>query len=151
MDIQKKDFQKRWVVGRTKPIKMSEMKDNPHFMETYSAVGKYAQESGQQITSAVAIYKSWDMEKGESEVMPGFFVDEGFNPGEFELFEVPAGTALVGVHEGDYMNLGKSHETMMAAAKEEGTYPKLVLEEYLNMPGPDTPVEDLRTNIYQYL
>lgn len=150
MKIEQTKHPKTSYVGRTTTIKMAEMKNNPFFSESYGAVGKHAESTGQQINMAVAIYKSWDMEKGEAETFVGFSVPEGFDAGELERLEVDACDAMSLMHLGSYDGLGKSHQMLMHAMKEAGHTIKLAIEEYLNNPH-DVAESELQTRIvYTY-
>ena len=148
MNIEETQFPKQTYVGNTTTIKMAEMKDNPFFQETYSAVGKYAGVTNQEIGTAVAIYKSWSIEKGEAETFVGFSVAEDFDTGEFERFDVEASNALSLMHLGSYDGLGESHQLLMRARREAGHTVKLAIEEYLNSPDETKDVTALRTRIH---
>lgn len=132
-------------------IKMAEMKNNPFFMETYGAVGQHAAATQQALNTAVAIYKSWDMEKGEAETFVGFSVADDFDAGELERLEVEAGDAMTLMHMGAYDGLGGSHQQLMNAMKEGGHTIELAIEEYLNNPNEVENEADLQTRItYTY-
>lgn len=144
-------FPKTTYVGRTTVIKMAEMKNNPFFMESYGAVGQHAAATGQALTTAVAIYKSWDMEKGEAETFVGFAVADDFDAGELERLEVEAGDAMTLMHMGSYDGLGGSHQKLMGEMKEAGHTIKLAIEEYLNSPNDVADESELQTRIvYTY-
>lgn len=151
MSIEQTSVPKTIYVGKTTTIKMAEMKNNPFFMETYGAVGKHAQSTGQAVQTAVAIYKSWDMEKGEAETFVGFSVAEDFDARDFERLEVDAGDAMTLMHMGSYDGLGQSHQKLMGAMKEAGHTIKLAIEEYLNNPEEVEDESKLETRIvYTY-
>ena len=151
MSIEQTAFPKTTYVGKTTTIKMAEMKNNPFFMETYTAVGQHAGATQQALNTAVAIYKSWDMEKGEAETFVGFSVPDAFDAGDFERLEVDAGDAMSMMHAGSYDGLGQSHQQLMGAMKEAGHTIKLAIEEYLNNPQEVENEADLQTRItYTY-
>ena len=144
-------FPKTTYIGKTTVIKMAEMKNNPFFMETYTAVGTHAGSTGQVLKTAVAIYKSWNMEKGEAETFVGFSVDDSFDAGNFERFEVEAGDAMSMMHMGSYDGLGASHQQLMGRMGEAGHTIKLAIEEYLNNPHEVQDESELQTRIiYTY-
>lgn len=150
MNIEQTAFPKTIYVGKTTVIKMAEMMNNPFFMDTYKAVGEHAGATQQALKTAVAIYKSWDMEKGEAETFVGFSVDEGFDAGELELLEVEAGDAMTLMHMGSYAGLGQSHKKLMDMMGEAGHTIKLAIEEYLNNPQ-EVEESELQTRIvYTY-
>ena len=151
MNIEQTNHPKTTYFCNTTFIKMAEMKGNPFFMETYGAVGKHAEETGQALGTAVAIYKSWDMEKGEAETFVGFSVEDGFDAGALERLEVEASDAMTVMHLGSYDGLGQSHQQLMGAMKEAGHTIKLAIEEYLNSPHDVADESELKTRIvYTY-
>lgn len=151
MAIEQTSFPKTTFVGKTTTIKMSEMKNNPFFMETYQAVGKHAASTEQSLKTTVAIYKSWDMEKGEAETFVGFSVDDSFDSSDFERLEVDAGDAMTLMHMGSYDGLGGSHKQLMGTMAEAGHTIKLAIEEYLNNPSEVEDESALQTRItYTY-
>jgi effector-binding domain-containing protein len=150
MNIEQINLPKTTYVGMTTTIKMAEMKNNPFFMETYSAVGAHAGKTNQALGTAVAIYKSWDMQKGEAETFVGFSVEDDFDVGSFERFEVDSGNAMTLMHMGSYDGLGESHQKVMAAMKEASHVTKLAIEEYMNNPN-EVDESELQTRIiYTY-
>lgn len=152
MNIEKQSLPAATYAGKTAKIKISELQNNPIFMEVYGAIGKYAGESGQQskLGSAVAIYKSWDQKGDETALMPGFVVQNGFEFGDFEKFVVEAGEAIVGTHKGPYSGLKDAHAAVMKAVEEGGYTAKLTVEEYVNDPS-TVAEENLETRIIYYI
>lgn len=152
MNIEKQSLPAATYAGKTAKIKISELQNNPIFMEVYGAMGTYAGESGQtdKLGSAAAIYKSWDPKNDETELMPAFAVREGFDFGDFEKFDVSAGEALVGTHKGSYSGLKSAHEAVMKAVEEGGYTAKLTIEEYVNDPS-KVSEEELETRIVYYI
>ena len=150
MNINQTQRAKTRYAGKTAVLKMAEMEKNPFFMQTYGEVAKYAKASNQQLGVPVAIYKTWDMEKGEAETMVAFVVEEGFDPGELEVFETDAEEVVAGMHVGPYSALGTSHQKIMEHVQVMGKTPRLAIEEYLNDPS-TTPSAELQTRIVYYL
>lgn len=131
MEIKKQHVEGQHYLGKTAKIKISEIMHNSIFKDTYGALGAYIHEKGIIPTGApVAIYKSWHPEEDYTDLMPAFAVNADVEVGDFELFEVPASEAYVGIHNGSYAGLKEAHEAIMKKMEEEGAIPKLTVEEY---------------------
>lgn len=152
MNIEKKHLEKKFYLGKTAEVKISELQNNHIFAEVYQAVGTYLGESGQSPIISAALYKTWEPENDKTELMPAFSVSEGCDPGEFELYTVPEGDAYVGIHKGSYTNLGESHQAMMDHVANEGAkMGGVVLEEYVVYPDEGVEEKDYETRLVYYI
>lgn len=151
MDIQKKELPAKTYIGKTKTLRIDELKNNLFFAETFDSVAAYCGQSGIQVVGApVAMYKTWDHENGTTDVMVAFAVAAGTTSEEYEIMEVPAQEAFVGIHTGAYDGLQGAHNAMMEYTKKHGGTTGIVMEEYLTNPNEVASEADHQTAIIYY-
>lgn len=131
-------------------VKMADME--AYFGKNFSAIGEALGKGKIQPESApLAIYNSFDEEKGEGNLSATFRVAKGTTLKGFEIHVFPAGKVLQIAHYGDYKKIGDAHMVIAAYLREKRLTNGPVFEEYVTDPMSEKDTSKWLTNVYYTL
>ena len=117
-----------------------------HFEKAYGAICAYLDELGEAPAGGVfAAYYNMDMQ--DLEVEAGFTVLRPLSgKGDIQASEVPGGLYAICHYTGPYNGTEPAYNELLKFIKDSGyTHGEVCYEWYLN--GPDTPPQDLKTDL----
>jgi len=115
------------------------------FGSSYETLGKAAGPNINGLPSA--IFYTWDMQKGITDVAPAFPVKPGTAIAGATMQDVPASKAYRIVYTGGYAGSGAAHEALAQHIAKAGEQQTFVIEEYVKTPGEEPDSNKWVTNI----
>jgi len=141
---------KNYLIFR-KEVKMEDISDKELWDKAHEKTYGYVKEHSIKTAGAgSAIYFSWDMEKGTTDLGIGFPIEGNpeLKDPELSVYQVTESRAAMTVSRGAYENLKEAHNQVMRYMMEHKLNTTLTIEEYSasSMKKPDP--KDWETNIF---